>query len=122
MATLSQPHKGSFLNVPSQSLHTLSGIPSYERPESSAYPDRRHGESSKTRIPLPEIHLPQAVDILPQYRTRKVRLLKGHVLSVEYPAPSAIQAAVKEKYRHDLAGTEEFIHLRYTAATCDADD
>ncbi|KAL8857993.1 MAG: hypothetical protein Q9178_005453 [Gyalolechia marmorata] len=114
MATLSQPY------VPSQSLHTLSGIPSYERPEPSAYLDRRHGESSKTRIPLPEIHLPQAS--LPQYRARRVQLLKGHVLSVDYPAPSVIENSVEEKYRDDPAGTEEFTHLRYTAATCDADD
>ncbi|KAL8878090.1 MAG: hypothetical protein Q9198_004030 [Flavoplaca austrocitrina] len=121
MATLSRIDEESVLNVPSQSLHTLSGIPSYERPEPSAHPDRRHGESTKTRIPLPEIHLPQAVDSIPQYRTRKVRLLEGRVLSVDYPAPSAIQASVEEKYQ-PVAGTREFSHLRYTAATCDADD
>ncbi|EMC92453.1 glycosyltransferase family 2 protein [Baudoinia panamericana UAMH 10762] len=55
--------------------------------------------------------------------TRKVKLVQGAVLSADYPVPSAIQNAVQTKYRNDLeAGSEEFTHLRYTAATCDPDD
>jgi len=45
------------------------------------------------------------------------------VLSADYPVPSAIQNATQAKYRNDLeAGSEEFTHLRYTAATCDPND
>lgn len=58
--------------------------------------------------------------------TRKVKLvqgIQGSVLSADYPVPSAIQNAVQAKYRNDLeAGSEEFTHMRYTAATCDPAD
>ncbi|KAK0256280.1 Chitin synthase, class 3 [Friedmanniomyces endolithicus] len=55
--------------------------------------------------------------------TRKVKLVQGAVLSADYPVPSAIQNAVQTKYRNDLeSGSEEFTHLRYTAATCDPND
>ncbi|KAF2482776.1 chitin synthase G [Neohortaea acidophila] len=55
--------------------------------------------------------------------TRKRKLVQGAVLSADYPVPSAIQNAVQAKYRNDLeSGSEEFTHLRYTAATCDPDD
>jgi len=56
-------------------------------------------------------------------QTRKVKLVHGAVLSADYPVPSAIQNAVQAKYRNDLeAGSEEFTHMRYTAATCDPND
>lgn len=59
---------------------------------------------------------------LRRYATRKVKLVQS-VLSVDYPVPSAIQNAVQAKYRSDLeGGSEEFTHLRYTAATCDPHD
>ncbi|KIV99552.1 chitin synthase G [Verruconis gallopava] len=55
--------------------------------------------------------------------TRKIKLAQGAVLSAEYPVPSAIQNAVQAKYRNDLeAGSEEFTHMRYTAANCDPND
>ncbi|KAF1989607.1 glycosyltransferase family 2 protein [Aulographum hederae CBS 113979] len=55
--------------------------------------------------------------------TRKVKLVQGAVLSADYPVPSAIQNAIQPKYRQDLeAGSEEFTHMRYTAATCDPND
>ena len=55
--------------------------------------------------------------------TRKVKLVQGAVLSAEYPVPSAIQNAVQAKHRNDLeSGSEEFTHLRYTAATCDPNE
>ncbi|KAK8198174.1 chitin synthase-domain-containing protein [Phyllosticta capitalensis] len=55
--------------------------------------------------------------------TRKVRLVQGAVLSADYPVPSAIQNAIQAKYRNDLeSGSEEFTHMRYTAATCDPND
>ncbi|KAF2737053.1 chitin synthase B [Polyplosphaeria fusca] len=55
--------------------------------------------------------------------TRKVKLVQGSVLSADYPVPSAIQNAVQAKYRNDLeSGSEEFTHMRYTAATCDPNE
>lgn len=50
---------------------------------------------------------------LRRYATRKVKLVQGSVLSVDYPAPSAIQNAIQAKYRNDLeGGSEEFTHMR----------
>lgn len=50
---------------------------------------------------------------LRRYATRKVKLVQGSVLSVDYPVPSAIQNAVQSKYRSDLeGGSEEFTHMR----------
>lgn len=58
-----------------------------------------------------------------RYATRKVKLVQGSVLSIDYPVPSAIQNAIQSKYRNDPEGArEEFTHMRYTAATCDPDD
>jgi chitin synthase len=58
-----------------------------------------------------------------RYATRKVKLVQGSVLSIDYPVPSAIQNAIQAKYRNDLeGGSEEFTHMRYTAATCDPDE
>jgi chitin synthase len=52
---------------------------------------------------------------LRRYATRKVKLVQGSVLSVDYPVPSAIQNAVQAKYRNDLeGGSEEFTHMRCT--------
>ncbi|KLU86440.1 chitin synthase 1 [Magnaporthiopsis poae ATCC 64411] len=59
---------------------------------------------------------------LKRYATRKVKLVQGSVLSLDYNVPSAIRNAVQPKYR-DLEGTnEEFVKMRYTAATCDPND
>ncbi|KAB8215287.1 chitin synthase-domain-containing protein [Aspergillus novoparasiticus] len=60
---------------------------------------------------------------LNRYGTRKINLVKGAVLSVDYPVPSAIQNAIQPEYRDaEEAFSEEFTHLRYTAATCDPDE
>ncbi|KAE8163827.1 chitin synthase-domain-containing protein [Aspergillus tamarii] len=60
---------------------------------------------------------------LERYGTRKINLVKGAVLSVDYPVPSAIQNAIQPEYRDAEEGfPEEFTHLRYTAATCDPDE
>lgn len=60
---------------------------------------------------------------LKRYATRKVKLVQGSVLSVDYPVPSAIKNAVQAQYKNDLeSGSEEFTHMRYTAATCDPND
>ena len=56
-------------------------------------------------------------------KTRKVKLVQGSILSIDYPVPSAIQNAVEPRYRNaDGTLDEEFTKLRYTAATCDPND
>lgn len=50
--------------------------------------------------------------------TRRIKLVQGTVLSVDYPVPSAIKNAMQVGYR----GTDEFSNMRYTAATCDPND
>ncbi|MCJ1247885.1 Chitin synthase, class 2 [Trapelia coarctata] len=61
---------------------------------------------------------------LKRYATRKVKLVQGSVLSLDYPVPSAIQNAFQTQYRIDLTGDiiEEYTHMRYTAAICDPND
>ncbi|KAI1851073.1 hypothetical protein JX265_002880 [Neoarthrinium moseri] len=59
---------------------------------------------------------------LKRYQTRKVKLVQGSVLSIDYPVPSAIRNAVQPKYRDVEGGTGEFTNMRYTAATCDPND
>jgi chitin synthase len=60
---------------------------------------------------------------LKRYATRKIKLAQGSVLSVDYPVPSAIKHAIEPKYKQDLEhGSEEFTHMRYTAATCDPNE
>lgn len=60
---------------------------------------------------------------LKRYATRKVKLVQGSVLSVDYPVPSPIKNSIEAKYRVDVErGGEEFTHMRYTAATCDPND
>jgi chitin synthase len=54
--------------------------------------------------------------------TRKIKLVQGNVLTLDYPVPSAVRNAIESKYKPDLeGGSEEFSHMRYTAATCDPD-
>lgn len=59
---------------------------------------------------------------LKRYATRKIKLQQGSVLSIDYPVPSAIKNAVQPKYRDVEGGSEEFMKMRYTAATCDPND
>ncbi|SCO82637.1 probable chitin synthase class III, family I [Fusarium oxysporum] len=56
-------------------------------------------------------------------KTRKVKLVQGSVLSIDYPVPSAVKNAIEPRYR-DAPGSmeEEFTKMRYTAATCDPND
>jgi len=50
---------------------------------------------------------------LRRYATRKIKLVQGSVLSVDYPVPSAIQNAIQKEYRESEEGfPEEFSHLR----------
>ncbi|KAL2109709.1 hypothetical protein VUR80DRAFT_2111 [Thermomyces stellatus] len=54
--------------------------------------------------------------------TRRIKLVQGSVLSVNYPVPSAVKNAMQAKYREGEGVAEEFYNLRYTAATCDPND
>ncbi|KAJ6162602.1 hypothetical protein N7497_002581 [Penicillium chrysogenum] len=91
-------------------LNRRSGIPSIQSPmsetPSEAWQNRQAPGSGLRR-----------------YATRKIKLVQGSVLSVDYPVPSAIQNAIQKEYRESEEGfPEEFTHLRYTAATCDPDE
>lgn len=59
---------------------------------------------------------------LKRYATRKVKLVQGSVLSIDYPVPSAIRNAVQPRYLDKEGNNEEFLKMRYTAATCDPND
>ncbi|KAH6695066.1 chitin synthase-domain-containing protein [Plectosphaerella plurivora] len=60
---------------------------------------------------------------LSRSKTRKVKLVQGAVLSLDYPVPSAVKNAVDSRYTNGEEGqAEEFTNLRYTAATCDPND
>lgn len=51
---------------------------------------------------------------LRRFATRKIRLQQGHVLSIDYPVPSAVRNAVQAKYRLEAEelGSNEFSHMR----------
>ncbi|KAJ6108342.1 Chitin synthase C, partial [Penicillium sp. IBT 18751x] len=132
------PHNPSsapeHLSTRSQSHFTPSYSASTLFPSSPCYSEVHDGKSSTPSEPLivetgPIIskHWEQrqrnSSGILRRYPTRRIKLVHGTVLSVDYPVPSAIRNAVQEKYR-DLEGdpAEEFTHMRYTAATCDPDE
>ena len=56
-------------------------------------------------------------------KTRKIKLVQGSILSIDYPVPSAVQNAIEPRYRNaEGAYDEEFTRMRYTAATCDPND
>ncbi|KAH7184845.1 chitin synthase-domain-containing protein [Fusarium flagelliforme] len=56
-------------------------------------------------------------------KTRKIKLVQGSVLSIDYPVPSAVKNAIEPRYRNGPGSMEEeFTKMRYTAATCDPND
>ena len=62
-------------------------------------------------------------DGMKRSKTRKVKLVQGSILSIDYPVPSAVVNAIEPKYRDEEgAFGEEFSQMRYTAATCDPND
>ena len=90
----------------------------YGRPASSVYPAMDDNERWARR----QQPGAQGGGGLKRYPTRKVKLVQGSVLSLDYGVPSAIKNAVQAKYRDVEGGNEEFMKMRYTAATCDPDD
>ena len=78
---------------------TLDGSDTDQREENAATKAWRQRQAPASR--------------LRHYPTRKVKLVAGSVLSVDYPVPSAIQNSVQPKYRDDLeGGTGEFTYMR----------
>jgi chitin synthase len=60
---------------------------------------------------------------LKRYATRKVKIVRGSILSVDYPVPSAVKNSFERQYINEIErGSEEFTHMRYTAATCDPNE
>jgi chitin synthase len=52
--------------------------------------------------------------------TRKIKLVKGSILSADYPVPSAIINAIQPEYRDLEDGcSEEFTHLRCASPLLD---
>ncbi|KAF7543951.1 hypothetical protein G7Z17_g10325 [Cylindrodendrum hubeiense] len=89
----------------------------YGRPESAFDPD----DSWVQRQQQPAMGT-GAGGGLGRSKTRKVKLVQGSVLSIDYPVPSAIKNAIQPRYRDTEGGSEEFVKMRYTAATCDPND
>jgi chitin synthase len=97
--------------------------PAYDLPPRIASPYSRSETSSTEAWRQRQQPGGAASGGLKRNATRKIKLAQGAVLSADYPVPSAIQNAIQAKYRNDLeAGSEEFTHMRYTAATCDPND
>ncbi|KAL3469341.1 chitin synthase-domain-containing protein [Aspergillus californicus] len=112
----STPFAESIAESDSQRRYTLhdSGPSLYGAPMDEPYPSNAEPPAPKTGLDASSLR---------RYGTRKINLVKGSVLSVDYPVPSAIQNAVLPEYRDaEEAFAEEFTHLRYTAATCDPDE
>ena len=122
------PHNPSSVpehsNTESQSLFAPSFSTSTLFPSSPCYPEVHDGKSVKLPEPLIleigstiskhwEQRQRNTSGILRRYPTRRIKLVHGTVLSVDYPVPSAIRNAVQAKYR-DLEGdpSEEFTHMR----------
>ena len=94
-------YSGATLADPTAAFGVPGRVPSpYSRSETSSAADWRQRQAP-------------SANNLRRYATRKVKLVQGSVLSVDYPVPSAIQNAVQVKYRNDLeGGSEEFTHMR----------
>ncbi|KAF5855258.1 Chitin synthase 2 [Aspergillus alliaceus] len=103
---------------------TVFAAPPYQESEAAElYDASQMSESSGIKL---ETFQPASISNrsgLRRYGTRKINLVQGSVLSVDYPVPSAIQNAIQPEYREaEEAFSEEFTHMRYTAATCDPDE
>jgi hypothetical protein len=55
-----------------------------------------------------------------RHGTRKIKLVKGSILSADYPVPSAIKNVIQPEYRDLEDGfSEEFTNLRCTLCLAD---
>jgi len=86
---------------------------------SAAYPPPGPPDHGTRSIPLddPEtwrqqqqlLHPPRG---LRRYSTRRVKLINGSVLSIDYPVPAAIRRSVQPQYKHSETNNEEFTRMR----------
>jgi chitin synthase len=122
--SLTETYAPGASNAPSYSSEYNSQ--SYSQPDQQMYPQRVDSPYSRAETNSTEAWRQRQVPGaggLKRYATRKVKLVQGSVLSVDHPVPSAIKNAIQKRYRDDLeGGSEEFSHMRYTAATCDPDE
>lgn len=86
---------------------TAFAAPPYQESESASLHDGQNSEETVSRAG-------SRTDALRRYGTRKIKLVQGSVLSVDYPVPSAIQNAIQPKYR-DL---EEGFHDEFKFMRC----
>ncbi|VBB75132.1 Putative Glycosyltransferase Family 2 [Podospora comata] len=105
-----------------------AGAPQYGVSANGGFGDQQYGNSGHSVAETDDSWIqrqnPNAAPAggLKRYATRKVKLVQGSVLSIDYPVPSAIRNAVQPKYRDVEGQNEEFFKMRYTAATCDPND
>lgn len=110
--TLHDPGVGMFPSAPpyQESVpygESDNGIGMYDMPA--------HSTSRASSVPTSEAWQQRQApgSGLRRYATRKIKLVQGSVLSVDYPVPSAIQNAIQPEYRESEEGfPEEFTHMR----------
>ncbi|KAF7554624.1 hypothetical protein G7Z17_g2756 [Cylindrodendrum hubeiense] len=90
----------------------------HQRPDSTFHDPEESWLQRQQQQPVPGT----AEGGLRRRQTRKVKLGKGSVLSIDYPVPSAVKNAIQPQYRDSEGNNEEFTKMRYTAATCDPND
>lgn len=109
--TLHDPGVAMFPTVPPYQ-ESENGIGMYDLPPASSRGSTPVSEAWQQRQQAPGSGLRR-------YATRKIKLVQGSVLSVDYPAPSAIQNAIQPEYRESEEGfPEEFTHMRCESPDC----
>jgi chitin synthase len=83
----------------------IFAAPPYQESDSASIRDRRGAQTPLSRNG-------SRADPLRRYGTRKIKLVQGSVLSVDYPVPSAIQNAIQAKYRDVEESHDEFKFMR----------
>jgi chitin synthase len=84
---------------------TVFAAPPYQESDSASIHDRQGAQTPVSRSG-------SRTDALRRYGTRKIKLVQGSVLSVDYPVPSAIQNAIQSKYRDVEESHDEFKFMR----------
>lgn len=109
------PYNGNGYHQPPQSQYTGSTLsdPSKGFGPPGRSPSPYNDGSEDSLEAWKQRQAPGGPGGIRRFKTRKVKLQQGSVLSVEYPVPSAIQNSIQAKYRNDLeSGSEEFTHMR----------
>lgn len=104
--------------------YSFVGDYGYNHPQSSLIDPEESWTQRQQQQSIEDVgKLGEANNGLKRRETRKIKLVKGSVLSVDYPVPSPIRNAIQPEYRDPETGNpEEFLNMRYTAATCDPND